>query len=199
MRRRAACFERSTKAVSSRLAALAQADQDARRDGLSPEDILQDRLRLNEVMALFADGCVQSADDLYNTALILQHGELSEHYLLAFHLALRSAVDGRRGAISLSRKALDRYLMFEGYAQVFGTQRSNGSFFKPYESSADSALCYWPMDEEFDGLRGARTRPSGLEDCAFPAKPAAPVAGPFIALMEERLGERLLPDVTPGS
>lgn len=53
-----------------------------------------------------------------------QHGDVSDHYYLAFMWALRSVALGNEDVKSLVALTVDRYLVSIGKKQLFGSQAS---------------------------------------------------------------------------
>lgn len=117
----------SADAVSEELARLAKEDQDVRSvfpetpEAIS-EMIRGDRERRTRVLELVKHDLLRTGADFYHAALILQHGDEADDYLLAHVLATGAAVQGNERGVWLSAAALDRYLMKIGQAQVFATQ-----------------------------------------------------------------------------
>ena len=60
--------------------------------------------------------------DLFQAALIYQHGHAPSYYLLAHILVVAAAFQGHDAAVKLSASTMDRYLRRVGQPQVFGTQ-----------------------------------------------------------------------------
>jgi hypothetical protein len=90
----------------------------------------RDRTRLARVKELYLAGGMQTANDYYNGALILQHGETPEDFLLAHEFCVAAMMLGKndRASASLAAAAEDRFLMNIGRPQRFGTQfRSEGA------------------------------------------------------------------------
>lgn len=81
-----------------------------------------DRERRNRAGILLQGGQVVTAMDYYRAAFIFQHGETSNDFLLAHHLALVSIAKGNVGASWIAAATLDRYLHSIGQPQVYGTQ-----------------------------------------------------------------------------
>ncbi|MBZ0321342.1 MAG: hypothetical protein K8L91_33315 [Anaerolineae bacterium] len=82
----------------------------------------RDRLRRVRVMEIIAsDGCT-TAEDFYHAALIFQHGDALEEIAQAHQLAKQSADLGHTSARWLAAASLDRWLMYQGQPQKFGTQ-----------------------------------------------------------------------------
>src|SRR5262245_31640326 len=89
----------------------------------------RDRARLARVKELYAARQMHTASDYYNGALVLQHGEAPEDFLLAHELCVAAMMLGKndRASSSLAAAAEDRFLMNIGRPQRFGTQfRSEG-------------------------------------------------------------------------
>ena len=85
----------------------------------------QRRQRVNE---LLAQGRVSAPDDYFHAALIFQHGDTLEDIWQAHELARRAtemgatASMGYRDSRWLAAAALDRWLMYQGKPQKYGTQ-----------------------------------------------------------------------------
>ena len=80
----------------------------------------KERRRL--VSAMLAKGQVQTAEDFHDAALLFQHGESADDYLLAHILAVDAVIKGDDKSKFLAAATLDRYLQFINKPQVFGTQ-----------------------------------------------------------------------------
>lgn len=63
-----------------------------------------------------------SADDLYHAAWLLNHGETPDEARRAHDLAREAASKGHAGARWLTAAAFDRWCMYEGRPQRYGTQ-----------------------------------------------------------------------------
>jgi hypothetical protein len=90
----------------------------------------RDRARLARVKELYQTDVLRTAADYYHAALVLQHGEAPEDFLLAHELCVAAMVLGKndRASSSLAAAAEDRFLMNIGRPQRFGTQfRSEGT------------------------------------------------------------------------
>src|SRR5215472_11970851 len=85
----------------------------------------QRRSRVNE---LLAQGGVSAPDDYFRAALIFQHGETLEDIWQAHELARTAAEMGASASMGykdsrwLAAAALDRWLMYQGKPQKYGTQ-----------------------------------------------------------------------------
>jgi hypothetical protein len=84
----------------------------------------RDRARSRRVKELFAADGLRTANDYLRSALILQHGEAPEDFLLAHEFCVAAMVLGRNDleSASLAAAAEDRFLMNVGRPQRFGTQ-----------------------------------------------------------------------------
>jgi len=113
------------------LRAMAKADQDCRMAGGSCAQ--EDEIRQRRVLTLLAEGKVNEPEAKECAALILQHSGLTlcdgryqaislDNFLLAHLLAKSAASQGRRSARWLAAASLDRYLVFSGKPQKYGTQ-----------------------------------------------------------------------------
>ena len=119
--------------VSAELKQMYEQDQAERREGrLSPQ---RDRERLERVRKLLLEGALASPQDSFHAAMIFQHSadRTGRDHLLAHVLATASAMDGYEKARWLSGAALDRFLVFNGQEQFFGTQfqRDDNGHWKP--------------------------------------------------------------------
>jgi hypothetical protein len=117
---------------TAELRALAEADQRSRIPPNNP-DPAADEVRKQRVLAMLVAGQIRTPESKEFAALILQHSGLAfcdgalkatslDNYLLAYLLAKSAAEDGRKSALSLAAAALDRFLVFSGKPQKFGTQ-----------------------------------------------------------------------------
>ena len=84
----------------------------------------RDRARLRRVRELFAADGLHTANDYLRSALILQHGDAPDDFLLAHDFCVAAMVLGRNDveSASLAAGAEDRFLMNVGRPQRFGTQ-----------------------------------------------------------------------------
>lgn len=98
-------------------------DQGDRAGSRLPDDLAaRDRGRRDRVLQLIGDGLVRTPADCFHAAMVLQHGRTLDHYRLAFELARRAADAGHPRARWLAAAAMDRWLMYRGLPQRFGTQ-----------------------------------------------------------------------------
>lgn len=108
------------------LSRLCQEDQADRK--LDPRQIdwptvsARDRARLARTKELYNQNRLQTGTDFFNAALILQHGDLPEDFLLAHELCVVAIMKGESQARWLAAASEDRFLMNIGRPQRFGTQ-----------------------------------------------------------------------------
>ena len=122
------------------------------------------------VFVMLADNEIVSARAKYLAALLLQHADPStcaECYLLAHQLSLSALNMGYEPARVLAATNLDRYLVFTGQPQKYGTQSNIDStgqwYLYPVDSSvSDTERRKWgiqPLDSlkaEIDGLNSEK-------------------------------------------
>ena len=90
-----------------------------------------DEQRRQDLHHMLASGEVRSGDDFFHAAMIFQHGQNPDDYLLAHVLAMDAVAQGNKEARWLSAATLDRYLLSIWQPQIFGTQFHGGSSFGP--------------------------------------------------------------------
>jgi hypothetical protein len=90
---------------------------------------VQRRVRL---AALLSEGKVQTASDYYHAAMVYQHGQTPDDYLLAHLLAVTAISKGSQEARWLSAATIDRYLRSIWQPQVYGTQFEESSEKAPW-------------------------------------------------------------------
>ena len=91
----------------------------------------RDKTRELRAKELYAKNALQTGADYYHAAMILQHADLPEDYLLAHELCVVAISKGEWRAKSLAAKSEDRFLMEINRPQRFGTQfvsQNNGPF-----------------------------------------------------------------------
>lgn len=114
--------------MESELKDLFRADQDERKhhpDYGTPEYwILRERdaERRRRLEAIIASGGLKEPEDHYYAAWILNHGESVEEIWQAHILAKKAAGEGFRRALWLAAATYDRWLMYQGRPQKYGTQ-----------------------------------------------------------------------------
>ncbi len=82
----------------------------------------RDKARLARVKELYTQNRLHTGADYYHAALILQHGDAPEDFLLAHELCIVAISKGNRNGRSLAAASEDRFLMNVGRPQRFGTQ-----------------------------------------------------------------------------
>lgn len=126
-------FSAAAFAQNSELRVLKDEDQAVRLDPNSKIKRTDDE-RVKLVLEMLAKGTVQTPEDKFNAALVLQHtglgfcekklvGKSPDNYLLAYYLAVQSYEDGYKGARNLIAATIDRYLTFTQGYQKYGTQQ----------------------------------------------------------------------------
>jgi hypothetical protein len=115
-----------TPVDNKRLSAIFAEDQAARKS--MPIDwakvALADRAHRQEVLELLHSGNVRTSNDFYRAAMIMQHGESTEDYQLAYSLTKLSATidPSNKMARWLAAASWDRVLKSKGLPQWYGTQ-----------------------------------------------------------------------------
>ena len=101
-------------------------DQRARQPGSGKIDwaVVEkaDAARRETTRQLLGDGKLHTGDDFERAALIFQHGDSSDDYLLAHTLAIVAVARGQRSAVWIAAATLDRYLDSIHQPQIYGTQ-----------------------------------------------------------------------------
>ncbi len=82
----------------------------------------EDAVRRQQVKALLDAGELRTATDFYSAALVYQHGDTAEDYLMAHTLAVAALGEGSTESPWLAAATLDRYLHKIGQPQIYGTQ-----------------------------------------------------------------------------
>ena len=84
----------------------------------------RDKARLSRVKELYRQNRLQTASDYYHSAMILQHGDAPEDFLLAHEFCVLAIIKGKndKDAKWLAASSEDRFLMHIGRPQRFGTQ-----------------------------------------------------------------------------
>lgn len=100
----------------------------------------RDRARRERVKEFVANGVLTTANDYYHAAMVLQHGDGADDFLLAHDLAVAAAIMGQRTAKWLAAAAEDRFLRNIGRPQRFGTQFRKDADGPWYLEAVDSAV-----------------------------------------------------------
>jgi tetratricopeptide (TPR) repeat protein len=123
-----AAEEAYLKTINAELAKITSEDQADRSTDVEKIDwekvSKRDAERRARVKQMIEAGQLKAADDYFNAALVLQHGDTPDDYDLANKLASRAAeLDPTNvSARWLAAAAKDRYLMSVGKPQIYGTQ-----------------------------------------------------------------------------
>jgi len=109
---------------NSKLMELFNADQAARlgKDADWAKVRPEDDKRREEVHRMLDAGEVRTGNDYFRAALVYQHGERHEDFLLAHVLAVDALSLGNKRARWLAAATLDRYLLSVYQPQIYGTQ-----------------------------------------------------------------------------
>src|SRR5262245_5201520 len=109
--------------MNDELRTIFEQDQADRQGELHPEVGQRDRARRARVEELIAADELQTPEDYFHAAMVFQHGERLEHFLRAHELALKAAELGDpQPARWLAAPAYDRWLIYQGQRQKYGTQ-----------------------------------------------------------------------------
>lgn len=103
---------------------LAQSDQRDRREN-NPNTDKNDVDRLKEVKKIIKAKSLGTSNDYFNAAIVLQHGQGSEDFMIANELAKKAVQldSSNREAKILIAQSMDRYLRSINQPQIYGTQR----------------------------------------------------------------------------
>jgi hypothetical protein len=105
------------------LKALVARDQVTRTPTIGVADSKEtDADRRAIVRQMIDAGTLRTGLDYRNAALIMQHGDQSDDYLLAHSLAIIGASKEDKVALWLCAATLDRYLQSLNWPQIYGTQ-----------------------------------------------------------------------------
>lgn len=99
-----------------------------------------DAVRRQQVRAMLDAGALRTATDFYYAALVFQHGDTPEDYLMAHTLAVAALGEGSTESPWLAAATLDRYLQAVGQPQIYGTQTMMRQGEKPTREPFDHAL-----------------------------------------------------------
>lgn len=100
----------------------------------------EDAQRREEVKALLDAGALRTAADFYAAALVYQHGDTAQDYLMAHTLAVAALGEGSTESPWLAAATLDRYLHKIGQPQIYGTQTMVRRGEQPTREPFDYAL-----------------------------------------------------------
>jgi hypothetical protein len=89
---------------------------------------IRDVERLKQVKVLLQKGSIVTANDFRYAAILFQHGQKPDDYLMAHVLAIRALGLGDLSSQNLAAVTLDRYLQSIGRGQIFGSQYLTESY-----------------------------------------------------------------------
>lgn len=113
----------ATEASNEELKALVARDQAARTPTSAAAEAKEtDADRRAIVRQMIDAGALHTGLDYRNAALVMQHGDQSDDYLLAHSLAIIGASKQDKVALWLCAATLDRYLQSLNWPQIYGTQ-----------------------------------------------------------------------------
>jgi len=132
--------------ASSEIHQLFVADQDERRSWgsktFTDEEIKQaeerDAKRRERAKQIYLSGGLKTGRDYYDAALLFQHGDQPDDYLLAHVLATVGIAKGNTDCRWMAAATLDRFLQSLKQKQVFGTQfigQDNRYTYEPYDAT----------------------------------------------------------------
>ena len=93
---------------------------------LPPSIKERDEARRLRVEAMLAEGMVQTPEDFFHAAMVFQHGGNGETVWKAYELAKIASEMGYERARWLTAAAYDRWLLYQGKPQKYGTQYTRG-------------------------------------------------------------------------
>lgn len=114
--------------MNNELRSLYEADQNERKQWAATGNINDQMLREHDAQRrqraaeLMAAGALRVAEDYYHAAMIFQRGETVQDVWQAHQLASTAATLGCSPARWLAAASLDRWLMYQGRPQRYGTQ-----------------------------------------------------------------------------
>lgn len=100
----------------------------------------EDALRREQVKALLDAGALRTGADFHAAALVYQHGDTTQDYLMAHTLAIAALSEGSTESRWLAAATLDRYLHKIGQPQIYGTQTVARQGKQPTREPFDHAL-----------------------------------------------------------
>src|SRR5688572_18636934 len=119
----------------------------------------RDSQRRLQVGNLIAATAVKTAEDYFHAARIFQHGDTPDDAWRAYQLALQSTKLGHHPARWLTAAAYDRWLMYQGKPQKYGTQYvSDGKRQRLWDvdpSTTDAERAEWDVPPLAEQLRKA--------------------------------------------
>jgi len=148
----------SNTATTNELAAMYEQDQNDRKDvenytkpGYWKSISAHDKAHHDRVIELMKSDKLQSGDDYYYAAMIMQHGDTAKDYVLAHLFAEAAAQRGNKPAVWLTAASFDRLMQSVGQPQIFATQYYSDKG-KPFQMKEplDADLITDSMRKAFD-------------------------------------------------
>jgi hypothetical protein len=78
--------------------------------------------RRSEIRAMLTKGEIEAASDFHDAAVLFQHGETADDFMMAHVFAIEAVLKGDNSSKWIAAATLDRYLQIIGRPQIFGTQ-----------------------------------------------------------------------------
>ncbi len=162
----------SPKEISAELARLVAEDQQDQKEWTMETDqefIRRQMVRCERVKEIVNAGLLASMEDWGNAALLLQHGQTPEDYLLAHVVSLPPSRGEQPFSRFLAAATLDRFLHRIERPQIFTTQSASpsGDQFLPVEPYDDS------MPESIRSVFGLAPLPHRVEPAPRAKGPTA--------------------------
>ena len=136
--------------VSRELAELYRDDQKDQNDPTWTADndvefSKRQKIRRDRVMQYVTTGQLASAEDWNHAAMLLQHGQSADDYLLAHVLAVPPATQKLPFSEFMSAATLDRFLQTVGRPQIFATQTAGADpatapLMEPFDDSMSNTI-----------------------------------------------------------
>lgn len=122
--------ERGDSAEMKKIFAEDQADRQINMAAMTPQQRDEwfgkigprDAARRNQVHELISHGELRTGQDFYEGAMVFQHGDKPDDYLLAHTLAIVAVSKGDTKSRWIAAATLDRYLQKIQQPQIYGTQ-----------------------------------------------------------------------------
>ena len=119
----------------------------------------RDYQRREQVSRLIAASAVKTAEDYFHAARIFNHGDTPDDAWRAHQLALQSVKLGHRPARWMAAATYDRWLMYQGKPQKYGTQYvSDGKRQRLWDveaNTSDAERAEWDVPALAEQLRKA--------------------------------------------
>lgn len=132
----------------------------------------RDRVREAQVKALYRTGGLRTGNDFYHAAMVLQHADDPDDYLLAHHFCIVALSKGADRAKWLAAATLDRFLMRTNRPQHFVTQYRQSNPEEPMQlyEIADTVTDALRAEFNVPALEVAKTREREMPKPAAPAR-----------------------------